>query len=338
MSYQPNPKNKAFIRRANLALEFVDKYVKDTPNWLSTRWIDDTQHFGHSGNPLSQWLRSKLLIIVNDHYDMKQGRCKTYRKNHRGYKELQLLLNPAYQAKAITPLQEQQLISGNFPYTEAGERYYNSLQFLRSDVRKPTFAQHGYRYNYDIICAAPTVIRQYADMCGLTKATPALDTYIHNRSQIRDRLSLELEITPKTAKKLIHALVNGAPLGTNYNWSIYSLLNRDSSKIKWLQQDEFIQQLRIDVSACWQAIKPHTPKTSKRFNSQAKSRVYRIIETEIMRVVYKRITHQNVSIRTFNEHDGWRCDCLVDQNDLRAHIKRTTGYIIDFDYEVVEYV
>ena len=115
-------------------------------------------------------------------------------------------------------------------------------------------------------------------------------------------------------------------------------MNKDLARIEWLKQDAWIQQLKIDVGHCWRAIKPHTPKTSVRFNSQAKSRVYRSIEQLVMREVYKRLRHQRVDIRVFNEHDGWRCDQLVDQLDLRAHIKRTTGYVIDFDFEIYEYV
>jgi hypothetical protein len=338
MSYQPNPNNKAFRRRATMALEFVDKYVKNTPNWLSTRWIDDAQHFGHSGNPLSQWLREKLLICVDEHYDMKKSKCKTYIRNHRGYHSLKQLLNPNYKPNEITPEQQLQLVTGNFAYIEKAERYYNSIQFIKNPIRKPLLAQYGYKYEYDIVCAAPTIIRQWADKCGMTKPTPALDSYIHNRTEIRDLLAKNLEITPKQAKQLVHAIVNGAPIGFNYKFIIYQLLNRDQAKILWLKQDPWIQQLKLDVSACWQAIKPHTPSPSKRLTGQAKSRVYRTIERSIMREVTKRLKHQRLDIRVFNEHDGWRCDQLVDQIDLRAHIKRTTGYIIDFDFEVYEYV
>lgn len=336
--YTPNFNDPRVKARTEQALEFVNKYVHDTPNWLSRNWLHHKDHFGQRGNKLSNWLRTQLLVCVDEHWNKDTGKCKQYKRNTQGYLDLlaQLYGKKITSMPLVSPSQQAQLASGLLDYTLINDRYYNSLQNISTHIRKPLLASYGYKYNYDVVCAAPTLIRQYAGTLGLTKTTPALDLYIHNRTAVRERISQELDITAKTAKQIVHAMITGAMIGANPRSAIFQYLNYDRAKIVWLQQDTYIQQLKTDISNCWQVIKKNTTYTSKRFNGKDKSRVYRSLEKQVMDKVYKWLKRDN--IRVVREHDGWKSDQLVDQIELRSYIRRATGYIVDFDYEVVDYV
>lgn len=341
--YQPNLNNRAVQRRIKIALDFVLQYHSMVPQATSKSQID--RYFTGSSNPISQWLRSKLLICVDEYWNFETHKCKKYVLNSAGVAELRSLINSS-SLPILTAQQQQELVSGNFEYKLSNDRFYNSLQNLRREVRQPLLAQHGKPYHYDIVCAAPTLILQYAVNCGLTKSTPALDRYIHNRQEVRKELSQALELPPDTVKRIIHALLHGSSVSCSYMSAIWDYVEHDPARIAWLQQDQYFCELSSDIRECWSAIKASMPVRtitdvhgrvrSKRLSGRDKSQVYRSLERQVMDSVYKFLKKEKNKF--FKEHDGFTCENLIDQNSLRTYVRNQTGYVVDFDYTKYTYI
>jgi hypothetical protein len=342
--YQPNTSRKDIQRRIKIALDFVEQYHGDVPRPSSQSQIN--KYFTAGANPINRWLRDKLLICVDDYWNFQTHQCKKYVINRQGVKELKALINAPSTTPILTARQEQELVTGNFTYNLSGDRFYNGLQNLRKEVRMPLLASHGMPYHYDIVCAAPTLILQYAVQLGLTKTTPALDRYIHHRQAVRDELASALELRPDDVKRIIHALLHGASISRSYMSSIWTYVNYDSAKIAWLQQDAYFTELHQDIKQCWKTIKSSMPQRtitdsrgvvrSKRLSGRDKSGIYRSLEKSVMDSVYKFLKKNKNKF--FKEHDGFTCEEVIDQNSLRRYVKEATGFVIDFDYTKYTYV
>ena len=100
--YTPNYNDPRVKNRIIQAIAFVEQYVSKTkPNWLSTRAID--KHFGQGQLDISKFLRQKLLIIVDNHFNFETGKCKTYIQNPDGVNELRQALGGVKITQKITP-------------------------------------------------------------------------------------------------------------------------------------------------------------------------------------------------------------------------------------------
>jgi hypothetical protein len=341
--YNPNLNDPRVKARCQKALDWVNQYITSKPNWLSTREID--RHLGHCGRPLGKWLRQQLLVCEDDWYNHQTGICKKYVKNHLGYSELNQLLHYTPQAKVkITPEVEQQLSTGEFVYTEKSNRFWNPIQYIPTIVKRPLLAQHGFRHHYDIQCAAPTLIKQYALQLGMTASTPALDLYLANRTSVRQRIARECGISEKTVKIVINALFQGARLSRSSQSDLYHKLNGNISQIAWLQQDQFLCELKKDIKKCWDTIKltlPVRTQTDKNgierrtpLSSRAKSGVYLQLEKQVLTQVKKFLKKENN--KGLLEHDGWSCERAIDPDELRTYVRTQTGYLIEIDWEQYE--
>lgn len=341
--YTPNFKDPRVRRRCEKALAWLRQHPTKTPTKLSTRLID--RYLGHQGNPLSLWLREQLLICVDSHFNYLTGKCKTYISNEAGITELTTQLNPQ-QPKFLSQEQEQQLSTGDIAYQEVSDRLFNPLQFIPTVVRKPLMTQRGYRYNYDIKCAAPTLISEQARVLGLEADTPWLSAYIQDRTAQRQLIAQQCHLTTDQVKQVINALLNGARLSCNYQSSIWHIIEQDHVKYQLLKNNEIVQGLKDDFRKCWQIIeKDHEPEyiTDKRghvrkkpFGSKSKSGVYRKLELQLIKEI-QRYMKKN-KIRCLLMHDGWTCDTIIDPIILRNLIKTKMGFNIDIDVEIWEYV
>ena len=110
--YRPNTQDPRIQKRVKSALDWTTTYVKpNKDNWISTREIQ--RHYGSLARPLGQWLKTNLLICVNDYYNNLQGICKTYKLNVDGYNNICLMFG--YQGGlCISPKITEQLASGEF--------------------------------------------------------------------------------------------------------------------------------------------------------------------------------------------------------------------------------
>jgi len=344
MTYTPNPTNRAFIRRANLAIEFVDRYVHTTPNWLSTRWIDNPKHFGHSGNPLGNWLRQQLLICTDEYYNKDTGRCKKYVKNEIGYKELIGMLKGNI-SKQLTPIHQQQLESGDFNYTSKSLRDYTWAQFLPKHKRNSILNNNGYRYHYDIEATAPTLLVQRAKILNPSLAIPSLEHYMNNRTEVRQQIAQACGVSEEQVKAVINSILQG---GTISSWDQNKIFNkillRSYSAVRLLNTNSDMINIKSDISSLWDILRADIPnryKLNKKgltviatVNAKEKAGVYRALETEVARPIRKYLKKQ--SLRVLWLHDGWSCDQGIDPIEIVRVVKQQTGYAIKLDWTIYE--
>jgi len=353
-TYTPNFTDPRSQRRARQALAFVQKVSKKLhkPTWLSCRWIHHRDNFGQAQNPLSQYLKTLLLICVDDRYDYtntdpKLRICKKYIRNQEGITWLkqQLGMTTGPIPRTITEPQRQELQSGHFEFKDSSSRLYHPLQTIPREQKHQVLASYGYLYEYDIECCAPTLIYQYARKCGLDLYLFALEQYLQDRQSIRTRISRECEIPEHVVKQLIIILLNGGSIQINpeYPNDIYLLLKGDQAKLLWLRQDQYLCELRSDIKTCWQYIKPHLPRRTRtnqngqvvnmRLCARRKTGLYRELERSVLDQIRQYLDQR--SVRYFPEHDGFTCETPIDKEELINEILMKTGFLIKFDVNIL---
>jgi len=350
MTYTPNFENKAFRKRALLALKFVSRVSRklNQPSWLSCRWIHHKDNLGKSGNPVSDYLKDLLLICVDQRYSYEGDKkfCKKYIRNRRGIRWLKQQLGPTpTPMRTITDQQHEQLISGQFIYTDKSSRLNHSLQSMPRQQKHQMFVRYDYLYEYDVECCAPTLIHQYAQRCGMDLYLPALTEYISNRSEVRQRISQACEVSTDHIKSLIIMLLFGARIQYNpkYPNDIYFLFEGDQARIEYLRQDPYIDQLKKDIATCWTYIKPYvSDRTIKdkrghtkslAISSTRKSGIYRDLERSVGDIWRDYL--QRHEIKYFSEHDGFTCDKEIDREDLANEVYIRTGFQVKFDLDIL---
>jgi hypothetical protein len=361
-TYQPNINDPRIQRRITRALGFIGSHLSDSKShpW-STRYID--KYLGIQSNDLSKWLRARLLICTNDRYSKDTGICKEYIKNSTGYNNLMSLLksitsypsvlqvgNPV--TKWVKDEYKNELSSKVFTYDDKSDRLWHPLQRIRKEHKIQVFSDHGLIHQYDIECCAPTLIHQYSQSIpeivieGNYIQGPmdlylfALREYFTDRQRIRQVIATQADISVKTTKEIINALLMGAHLSNNKDSDIFNLLNGDKAKIEFLKQHPYLCELRQDIKTCWDYIKPLlsrksiTTKLNKQrllpISSKQKAGVYFKLERQVLNAIRNYL--DNTSNKYFLEHDGWVCMDEIDRVSLIKWVKDSTGYHINLDY------
>lgn len=351
MTYTPNFENKAFRRRAMLALKFVSRvsYKLHQPSWLSCRWIHHKDNLGKSGNPVSDYLKDLLLICVDERYEYKGDKksCKKYIKNRKGIEFLkqQLGTNTQSKSRLLTDEIKSQLESGNFTYSDKGSRLYTPLQSFPKFQKHQLLSTNSYRYEYDIECCAATLIFQFARKCGMDLYLTALQEYIRNRTQIRQTLARDCEVNESHIKSLINILLFGGVIQYNpqHPNEIYYLFEGDKARIEYIKQHAFINQLKADIRTCWFYIKPHMSRRTcvdKRgieksipINNKRKAGLYRDLERSILDVI--RCHLERTNNKYLLEHDGFTCVNEIDRDQLINEIYLKTSFEIKLDMNIL---
>jgi hypothetical protein len=331
----PNFNDPRVQRRIKASIDWVSVYLKPNKDqWLSTREIQ--RKFGSQSRALGKWIKEQLLICTNTYYSTASGKCKQYKLNQDGYLNLCASINYQPQIQ-LTPKHQQELNTGNFEYKEVSNREYHPLQNLPKRIKKPLLTSKGYRHEYDIQCCAQTLLLQYARSLGFSKATPALDRYITDRTSVRDQLSQRLELDTMTIKKILTAILNGGSISIWHENMIFSYVNYNKLMIHELRKDTYIQQYQSDVRSMWKHLRgTQCLDKGERFNAKMKSEIYRSLE-ESVRVVIKRYLKKTNNV-AFIEHDGWSSHKPVDIERLKYEVKRQTGFVIELDWTIHEYV
>lgn len=340
--YQPNLNDPRIQRRLKMAIDYVTTYVNPyKPVWLSTLHID--KYFGQGQTKLSKWLRKELLICTNHYYNKDLGQCKKYIQN---VDNLNKYINTTNHIPkpAIEKQVEQQLITGDFEYEEKSNRFWNPLQQLPKRVKRPLLAKNGFNYSYDIQCCAPTLLLQYARQCGLSSPTPLIDAYLVDRTSIRTAIANDTGITEDDAKFVINALLQGGQISYHRESSVSTRLNGNQYLISKLKENDYLLGIREEIKNLWSSIKPTLPvkyltdkngKTRRcALNGRDKSGVYREQEQLVLKEIKKYLKKNNN--RGLLEHDGWTCEKIIDEVELRSYIKSTTGYQIELECEIYE--
>lgn len=366
MIYQPNFNDPRVINRIRHAYGFTRAVISERPHRWSTRYID--RYFGQQQTALSKWLRCHLLIPTSHSYSQTTGQTKEYKLNISGADYVRNILlgrrdqnqNHAnnnfdfdwqhiekinYDRDVVLRFIKQEwgseLVNRNFTYEDKSHRLWHPLQNVRRQQRALAFADYNLCYQYDIECAAPTLIHQHAQQQPdpMDLYLFALRNYLNDRQQIRQTLSQALEVDIKTAKVIINALFCGARIGHGADFAISQLLDNDAAKIQYLKQDTFIQQLRADIKTCWLYIQPSMMRigiTDKRnrhrllpVTSKQKWQRYFDLERRCLNAIRNYLDQtQN---HYFLEHDGWTCEREIDLTALTAFVHNSTGFNLKFE-------
>jgi hypothetical protein len=119
------------------------------------------------------------------------------------------------------------------------------------------------------------------------------------------------------------------------------MLDGDRARINALREDPFVKPLVEEIRTMWQYI---TPTMSRRRNSETgrlipissrdKWHRYFHLEYQVLTSISRYLiqTHNEF----FTEHDGWCCAREVDENSLRIHVKKQTGFDIKIQREILE--
>lgn len=370
MNYQPNLNDPRVLNRIRHAIGFCLGVMSTTqPRQWSTRHID--KYLGQSQRPLGKYLRSHLLICVNNKWNKETGECKSYilnqlglnlikeqiqKKEQHSFEELPngskmdnnnispitypIVSEVGYDQYVVKKFVEKEyqneLKSGDFDYDFKSNRYWHGLQSIKTQYRTSILSDYGYQYNYDIEACAPTLLLQHSRKLGNDLWLPNLDNYLNNKRKIRHELAVEADLTLKQVKILINALFCGARLGNNKQFAISQLLKHDKAKIEYLKQHPFISELRNEIKTVWEYITPHLTRKSvngrlKPISSRQKWGVYFQLECDVITSIKKYIKEKQ--LKCFLEHDGWVCEQELDQQELLEWVRQQTGYEIRLKLE-----
>ena len=366
MTYMPNFDDPRVITRCKRAMGFVCGVMSTTkPQEWSSRYLD--KYLGISSNPLSRYLREKLLICVDDYYrynSNERGICKKYLLNQKGLDYLRdnLKTNNIQTYPSVLQVAKEdhlaELDTGIFEYTDKSNRLWHPLQRYRKEMRTQILADHGYQHHYDISTCAPQLIHQCSQQIPEILAPVgkrqkikwqqgpmdlylfALRRYLQDKDQVREEIARAIDLPIAAVKELINALFAGAVISSNKDSDIYHILAGDISRIEWLRQDSYIQELVADIKTCWEYLRPvmqKRTKTTKKgterrlpINSRQKWHLYFELERQVINSV--RTYMEERSIKYFLIHDGWSCDTEIDVIVLNLYVRDKTGFDLTFDH------
>jgi hypothetical protein len=341
MAYTPNFNDPRVKKKIKRALGFCCSSLSyDKPRAWARVELD--KWLGHQHRDLGRWLRKTLLVEESARWNKDLGECKKWLLREEGVNHLCENYNdylitklpiankvPVSTQIAIDWAEEhygKEIKTGDFEYKEKSNRFWNDLQRIPSEIRKPLFSKHGYEYEYDIQACAPTLISQLARKEGMTRPTPVLDEFLADRQKYRLALAERLGCSERQSKEILNAIFAGAKLGPGN--SIAKILNENRHQLSLLRDNLWFTSLRKDIKKCWDAIK--SSEKSLRLSSRDKWMIYFSLEKSVMSVVRRELGKQGN--RHFLEHDGWRCESYIDPYSLRLSVRKHTGFDVQFDY------
>jgi len=257
-------------------------------------WL--TRHFGQLQNPLSQWLKSNLLITVNDTYDHLSGRCKTYRRDTRGMEYVRACLEGVFAGTRLQWNQQrcrsqeprdfhepavvwcrkaflQELQSLKFDYQDKSQRLWHPLQLVKKGIKVPIQVDAGLRYHYDIESAALTLLLQHSQHQPLEISADGqylrgpmdlwlwgIQHYLSHKDRCRQQWARDLEVTVTQIKEIITALVAGARISERSESAVFTMLGHDRARLQALREHAEIAQFRRDLRDMWDYLKWVMPR------------------------------------------------------------------------------
>jgi len=328
----------------------------DKPRPLGTRFID--KYYGQQQNTTSKWLRNTLLHCTDESFNMETGKCKTYTYKPEGVAIIANILN--YNALPDPVVETQITVEWmhnkfckveDINYTDKSNRLWCDQQNIKRNKRNIWLAEQGLTHHYDIQTAAPALLYQKSWQYSGGVVLETIDFYINNKNSVRQKLQDETQLDYDTVKQLLNAMFAGAIIGANPKFSIFNLVNCDVAMIKYLQQDPFIQALKLDIKEMWDYLKPTIPfrqatlHGSLRYkndgspwkapiNAKDKWHVYFCLERSVLEAI-KRYLNE-IGVKYFLIHDAFASEPLpYGIDDLQMYIQTETGFLLNFDKEIL---
>lgn len=340
-TYEPNFNDPRILARSLKVLNFVELYLRNN----QTTWIASKEfyrHFGNTSRPLGQYLKNLVLDTSDPYFNSATGICKKYLLNPAGVQQLKRLARQENFVPTVGDNLVSQIVSGKFEYEVKSDRMWNPIQQLTRQARGSVLANHGYRFNYDIEAAAPTLLLQRAQQRDPDLSLPALEHYIQHRSQVRDQIAQECGVTPDQAKLVLNAVLQGAVLSVWRQSKLFQSLDCNYTAVRAIQQCKTFCEIRDDIRTMWASLKSDFPvkyttfstgrQKRARLTGRDKSSYYRALELQVGKIIQRELRKQNIKFLWL--HDGWSCNQLCDPNQVTAQVRRKTGFVIRIDYDL----
>jgi hypothetical protein len=360
-TYQLNTKDPRVLKKIKHVLGYSCGVFSEHTEQQKSRQALENQ-FGNLNHPLSKYLFNTLLICTDTYYNELTKTSKKYILNINGVSKLRSILKnnidvafDSHEIKLLPPdptdrqfdelvvnafiLREykDELETLNFNYEDKSNRYWHSLQNIRSEYRHKALSQHGLKYNYDICACAPTLLMQHAQqqngVCFIE-----IEKFLKDRTAYRQHIADECNIELREAKIIINSLFCGAKLGLNNRFALSKVLDHDAERI--LCAKEITSDLRIDIKDMWDEITPTMPRKrnedGRLIPIQSKNKWGRYFDLERQVVSSVREYLKTTDNKYFLEHDGWVCEKEINQEELIAYVKSNTKFDISIDFNICD--
>lgn len=325
-AYIPNLQDKRVQKRVALVLAWCDLnlYEKEPTRFNAIKHLAPI--FGQQQNPLSKWLRHRLLL--------QSGRYKIGKSNYKYMLRKGSIANiRAMMGEAAIEFSDSQkyesqfaneLASLSFTYADKSSRLWHPLQNMRRDDKSEFWAKH-LPFDYDISACAPNLLTQTASMVGLDEAKLArVQKYLDEKSDFRKHVQQLTGLTSKQSKGVINSLFNGARLIPHRTCSTFEMLGYDRDALAQLKNDPQVQEMLAIIKEIWSMLSSIVGDSK---GSQWK--IYFALERDVVDVVHEYLRERDNAF--FSEHDGWRCAKMVDTAALSSLVLARTGYDIQFE-------
>jgi hypothetical protein len=353
---QPDFSNARTRRTIQRALGMTLGCLHDQkPRELGTRYID--QYYGQQQNTTGQWLRKTLLVTHKHTWHFgNTSSCKSYTYSPQGVELVKsLLCMPVESSPRHTVLANRNLgiqwanrefDINHVAYTDKSNRLWHPIQNMPKSIRSAYLKGCGLRVQHDIRSAAPSLLYQMSWRYSHGIVLETIDHYIHNKSSVRQQLSVETGLPIQNIKVLINSLFAGAVLGAHSKFSCWEYCNQDRSIIKFLQQHPYISDLIADIKQMWEYLRPLLPVHIQKLKNGGTRRVqmtprnkwhlYFSLERQIINEIRSYL--ELVGVKYFLIHDAFVSEPLpYGIDDLKYWILAGSGFNVEFDKEHLSY-
>jgi hypothetical protein len=371
MTYEPDWTNSRTRKPLLKRLVTVLNWCQLNLNSISTTAVyaeTIKEVFGHKSNPLTQWLRAKLLIRIGtyattDHRFDRVGHPYEYKLNKAGFEELSLLVPDDNRQIYQEPVEskfaknfklgpeikhKEALDTLTFVYKDKSNRLFHPLQNIKRHLKQEFWAPY-LPYDYDIEASAPTLLLQYARKCGLSRqVTPGIDDYLKNKNKFREHTMKLTGLSMPDAKKLVNSLFNGARLVPHHKCAAYVMLGMDQGLLKAFKEDPQVVRLRNAITRMWLMIKSNEEINYKKnllkgdnkwevIHGTAQIKKAKFTSSKKWELYFRierevlnvMVTHMTKQgIKFFCEHDGFRTNTMINKEQIVEAVLKETGYQI----------
>jgi hypothetical protein len=241
-------------------------------------------------------------------------------------------------ALRLLKLSRNRMCSGEIPvlYEQKSTGRLTEVLFgLQNNEREVTSAALHGMWDYDLQNAHFSIFSAWAKQLG--HATPVVDEYVRNKTQIRVLLKDHCQANLEDIKQCLISLMYGAPLNANPKFaSIAKRLGTASAQL--FVKHSFVQSLQQEISAIAVHIvedtytsrgcyvnamgiePPNFPKATAKF--RLLSHALQGVEA----LALKSVVAQHGQNILLCMHDGWVSRTKLDCNQLQDSIFRATGF------------
>ena len=211
-----------------------------------------------------------------------------------------------------------ELQTGQFNYTQKGNRRYHPLQNIPSKVRSALFIEYGYTHEYDVTSAIVSLTyRKYLLLGG--RSNKLIQAYLDDTKGFRVNLAKQLDISEATAKLAINTAIHVRAISSSAGFGKQSsLMNTLGSKFKVVQFRALFGPLHKALNRVLNALREDTKQVlfARKFfpnSALAKSKlkpltatlkhdIYAKVELEFQREIESNL---DVGNKVMFIHDGW---------------------------------